>query len=1671
MKKLLKNFTKIMTIAAVLSIAFGLSLLTPLAQINNGLKNHYLFAANEPIGTYTQRPVLGDITAAGITPKVKNLPKSTAKLGDTVATKVGTNAVPSKPDDDLQVDAASISGFTYDYKIIESTPGNEVSYTNVTATGDVRIFYGLPATLYEKDTYLYDGNYEYRFYLGEHFADDQYFDSITVNVTKSKYSFSSPITGNNENFVPTSLPSGTEQISFPFPEQINIVKDGISVNLLDKKNINDLNDFLDMATGADTFTRYGKEQFDTAVKEMLKYVRVTVHPNGGNTIPAAFAIPAEKTKLADAVAKFEFGSAEGKIPTTATKLNVSYQLYVGTSVLLSAALTDITIKDFGKNDIEFTGTITPNTPTTMAWGDKVALPQPTIGTSTPTDTAKSLSVSSTEAYTYVKSVKYMTNQEYADSKDWASVTPTAVSNETIELLGGLNVRALQVGYYRFEYRTTTKWGYRHKDTDGNWVAETGFIDYETANVQVTYSSTVTNFIWTNNYELTLTAEGKELLKQKDKDGILQEVEMGDLENFSKYLPTTTSTADNPNTVESVKGIIIPALYAENSVLKQDELDYRIEISGIDSNYSTTYSNNYNIRSSKGYDPTKKLYITFEDEPNIREGIQQYNVRTGGAGGSTEWNDVEGFMYGAPSAASALLGKYKIAMSVYSRSKLNPDATTDSGVSLISTNSARTYYFTVDNTVTTKPTIGEINIDTYYMADGDILDVAVPNSLFADDYTLPASIGREYILNPGDAKEIKIDETASSSGTLSIDLEKYTANIKFGELNTLRVIAHGFNQLQKELYGYPTEQDKINTIDDTFYKDISFKIFGMDNTAAGVNYTFNGLDAGHAGYANTAYSYYDYGADGIKGDYGTDGVPDGSQVNGDGEYDDQQQHFTNNTANFGDALWVKAVEMAFADGGDKTRLNSTKKETYAQNEAIYLPEIIAEITPNTVKTQLSVAVFQIDTNGKRNFTNIYADFDDKPAMVGAPEEFNTDPYAPTGKTELGQFANYYFQPGTAGDYFIFITAKAKASGTYFSFLAKISVKAAGHATVTPNGGSTSLLVGEKGYIPNVTLNVIDDKIIGSDGELNRVETDGTKTPVGYYTTSIRGMGANDIKRGDNSITAKRDGLISVVYSFHLTDTKYSECAGYKGEDPLTYTHNIVVTAIGTADLEVSVNEEYNTAFPDRPDDTVTTPNDNDAAIEIDGLKVMGLNGFGFSNNNGPNSFSVDRSKTNPTWEENQPVYPMIAIPNLNVKGRDGIELYEKVEDPYIKVTYIDNSNITQTLIDTANEDETKRLLKGSVLLSNGYYAFQPQGVFVKLNGQAAATHDDRFIFNNENYTYTITYTTQYGSGEPITTTFTVSTGSREETIITLGDIGKRTNSDGTAVETDPLVYAYATDMDSIKLNITKLSVTESPPFQEYMENWILDNYEVDENGVSIPNNRGNNTTALWEDKYGEYDRDVTDPEKKFTLNEAGKLLSRQRYIAKNIMIYVTVNGAEWAFNENYANKYSYIGTTYDTNKARLDNNMQLQSYITGDIYLPNDNTTDKGAYEKTIYSFTPSMAGTYEVTFSIVNEITQSTASSAKLTLTLTTDSSSTTIKNRAKDVWGWILIILSSGLLIGVVFYFIKTGRDTKFAGAPTPKPEGKKVKADKNAEVKQEEPKPQEETAKKKKEEEKEAK
>ena len=79
------------------------------------------------------------------------------------------------------------------------------------------------------------------------------------------------------------------------------------------------------------------------------------------------------------------------------------------------------------------------------------------------------------------------------------------------------------------------------------------------------------------------------------------------------------------------------------------------------------------------------------------------------------------------------------------------------------------------------------------------------------------------------------------------------------------------------------------------------------------------------------------------------------------------------------------------------------------------------------------------------------------------------------------------------------------------------------------------------------------------------------------------------------------------------------------------------------------------------------------------------------------------------------------------------------------------------------------------------------------------------------------------------------------------------------------------------------------------------------------------------------------------------------------------------------------------------------------------------------------SGDYRITFEIESESGQR----AYLTRTITVETPKPSSKISAQVIWGTILIIISSFLLIGVVFYFWQSGRKTKFAGAGKTPTEG----------------------------------
>lgn len=127
------------------------------------------------------------------------------------------------------------------------------------------------------------------------------------------------------------------------------------------------------------------------------------------------------------------------------------------------------------------------------------------------------------------------------------------------------------------------------------------------------------------------------------------------------------------------------------------------------------------------------------------------------------------------------------------------------------------------------------------------------------------------------------------------------------------------------------------------------------------------------------------------------------------------------------------------------------------------------------------------------------------------------------------------------------------------------------------------------------------------------------------------------------------------------------------------------------------------------------------------------------------------------------------------------------------------------------------------------------------------------------------------------------------------------------------------------------------------------------------------------------------------------------------------------------------------------------YKDGAIYIYHWQFKDEEIDENAMtYTFEITESGTYRVEVNLQNPFMNSYNAATK-TFEFTIDTTATNNNVNLNTVWFIILMILSVGLLAGVIFYFVKTARETKFLDAPkAPKKNQKDAKdAKKTPEVK----------------------
>jgi hypothetical protein len=671
-----------------------------------------------------------------------------------------------------------------------------------------------------------------------------------------------------------------------------------------------------------------------------------------------------------------------------------------------------------------------------------------------------------------------------------------------------------------------------------------------------------------------------------------------------------------------------------------------------------------------------------------------------------------------------------------------------------------------------------------------------------------------------------------------------------------------------------------------------------------------------------------------------------------------------------------------DFGAELAIQNDGNDTLAQNEKILLPVIKTTFAPDADST-ISVSVFKIDEedDGRHIKTNVYTDKDDVPELQNV-KRF-------TGKASI---EDWYFTPTDGGVYFILLKTKANASNTQFYFIACVDIKAKGSANVTFTNGTSTLAVGQTGTIPNVVLTVIGDKIIGSNGTLKRTDTDpGVDTILGTDddTTIVKAVGTytisgysgpNTDELMGNSFTPSVAGVYKFEYDFKFNDVADAGDR-YSACDG------------GTDSDSKPLKRTYIITVTELTEDDIQIKMGEAYASFPSGGAAISLNDFLTYNVGGTASFSVtDADLESKILDDNgtpgdstDDFYKnkKIAIPmpkatahNLQLPNPQDITFDIKVQ----KSGEINNDGSPKYLLDTASDKDE---LKDKV---GDFYVFQPDGRFKEIQSTGKYTEMEGYE-DDASGLYIVTYTMNNGmTSTSKTLEFNITVGDLEPSAIELGDIAKKDNAEADAA------YTYKVG-NKVTLDMSKITVTGNKKMLNFMGEWVNSDSSMQ------------NDPVLTDKK----DEEKTEEEK------TARAKYTKQYIGRNMTVVVLKDGNFYRASSNYT----------ATEKEQLDNNIANDPSI---------------GYEDQQYSFTPTEAGTYKITFTLYNKYTGKSVSSDA---TLTVEAEETDSKKiiDPSNVWGIILIVLSSGLLIGVVFYFIKTGRDTKFAGAPRPE---EKVKKDK---------------------------
>jgi len=1348
-------------------------------------------------------------------------------------------------------------------------------------------------------TYEEVGQYEWRFY-----ANETLFNKYSVTVTDTEYAMTMP------DNVATVLPKDLQTLSLPLPNSFKVDGKAVKVEKIEK--------------GTDGNVFGGA------------YANITVDGEVAYVLTATVAL---ENRTFDA-SKISFSANAMEVALndeTTGNLKVTYRLYSADAkdLLVALPLSNIQIKNVNKNDVTFANIPTAPSVKNLAYYSSVSLTAPTVDSAKADGTSFNVEADTkifqvqcspfaTEPSDWSKQsdkIHTLTVEKDAEGK-WVVKENGEVSSQYLEV-NGLTVKVKALGWYRFQFETTTMFGYQlDEDFDTSSVNiqqdnAKSYVRYWSDSIRIYRDSIEPDFAWVKQYSESDVEEMDENFADL-------------LDDYAAYLPMTEKPDANTAkkiTVNSQQGLVLPAIFPHDNATPYNKMKVTTvnieQVQGENGN-AVSKNDNYVWNSDKNddndfvYDMTKRLQISF-----VADGNDRVNGN----------NNVQ--LFNRP-------GLYRVRVIVEEE---QPKFANGEKYSAGYANTKTKYlYFYLDDQFEcavddgNSPVIDEnkvFQVSDVYLWEGNTFEFKKP--VFTDAHTSNDNIQVDYYLvGFGTGRKVlsKLDASASATRVV-VDLDNLYAYDADKEANSdtklvfndivdqydtfyIYTVARNFNAMQTNLKAEMTVSTPDMSVTEALFKT---------NLLTGTYY--NEAEMSQYGYA-----------------------------------------------------WKRA-EFAFhkADSAASATINTSISEDESINKfTAGKPVKIQSITANwgsAIDGQMSVAAYLV----KGNNILVPVDVKNSDDKIVSSVAFNRASYT---------MSDLYFTPSVGGTYRLVVTAKNHASKQISTSVQDITIHARGGLIVDDASADENeykidetITLGESTILKNKIIRNEDytPKYYAKNRKLYTYDANGvTNAVAGNYTVTVLGVNDANCIYG-NKFVPNQAGIYTFVYKFYLTGNETDEIA------KTTYTIKVSENTNKVADIRMG--EDY-----DAIDVLWKAQKDVAGTVDANGEKyILGsnetgtdkkpayaipLNEFTMSNYGYGTDFVVDSASLfnylEPIFEAGQSeptgyMYPAIAIPMPNV-------IADNVSSDEVEIT-VQKSGSSTYLVSNKKKNAGGSSNKESVIEKfDGYFVFRPEGKFSK---------DCKSNYTAQNYlesttspsgaagVYTVTYKTVDSSLSFNVTFGNLQNGSLawEEGFLTYkNDDGKEqeiTNDSSKDVVIEEIDgHRYVT------IDMSKVYFTGNADMEDLI--------------AQGPNPDNGN--------------DGYDPTK---LEEA--------YYWNNVNVTVTFEGGSFIDNSDWTDEEGATQAIKITDDGKFMYKFDL----------------NKGS-------------GTYKVNISMPNKYTASTVSTS---IEFTIDVDVTNRNHNLNNVWGIILIVLSLGLLAGVVYYFIKTARATRFVDVPrAPKNKKKPAKS-----------------------------